>query len=319
MAESVSSGKLTLALTPSVKDSECGRYPNIAINNEGTIVEVYHEPLSWSTVMYRVGGIDQRRVNFHQTNSLCVGGHYPHIAINDDGVIVEVHESQLQRKSWYRVGNICGNLIKWADCDHELTSSYACLPAVTLNTTNVVVVFQSAYFGGYHTFYKVGSVNLETKQITWTMHDNRKLFGDEWVTELSVKMNNKGDVIAVGRRVFTESFIFRVGSLADRNVNWKPIVDNPGMSGYTPCVCINDDQNVLVVYQTSLRSLSCSYGKLSPDTGVIVWTSRNEHYDYGTCPSVAMTNDGTVVEAHETNSAIKGNTLFYHTGKLSES
>lgn len=209
-----------------------------------------------------------------------------------------------------------GELIDWAHSDYELTDSFACMPAVTLNDTNVLVIFQSAYFDAYHTFYKVGEVNQENNQIVWTTEENQKLFDDNWATELSVSMNSKGDVVAVGRRFNSDSFIFRVGSLSEGQITWKPILDSHGIKGCTPSVCINDEKHVLVVYQSTLRSLYCSYGKLSPDAGGIVWSSRHEQYDYGTWPSVAVMNDGILVEAHETNCAHKGNTLFHHTAKF---
>lgn len=315
--------RLTVMFSPSYMDKENGRFPNISVNSKGVVVEMYHKPWFFSTMMWRVGSVESDTIKFRgdRPNYMSKGGIYPRVAINDEGVVVEVHESPYRRQSWYRVGTISDdstNTINWAQEDKNL--NLGCRPAVTINNTHVVAVAQSAYWGLYHVYYKVGKVDKENRDIIWEQQDGETLeiFNRSRVEELSISMNNHGDIVAVGRIVDWRTFVLRVGCLKDSEgkIEWGT-VQQLEVGGYTPSVTINDDKHVLLVNQSTWwRRLRCSYGVLSTSSKHIQWKRSDQTYDYGTYPSVAMTSGGTIVEVHETNSTYRGDKMFNHTGKL---
>ena len=149
-----------------------GARPSICINNRKTVVQVNSARVG-NQLWYQVGQVKAGgNITWGNPAQCYDHGRYPRVAINDHGTVVEVHErGRFHRDIYYRVGivkiNTDGQLwrIHWAT-SQKCTDGLA--PAVALLDDNTVIcVHQTRALGSYTTYYRVGTVDVDNKNIKW--------------------------------------------------------------------------------------------------------------------------------------------------------
>ena len=246
-------------------------------------------------------------------------GYFSRVSLNNNNMVVEVHASFYKRTVSYRVGkvNVDEKRIDWGQND-DFGKGRA--PAVALTDSgSVVVVYENAY-GFYKSYYRVGTLNTEQKRIDWVT-EVPYFYGKG--LELSVAMNNDGTVIEVHR--FPKSaYSLRctVGRLeVDNQGNILGTIDwsNPETfsHGFYPFVSLSNDGKVVEVHQSVfLRRQAYRTGITNREAKTLHWSNSQHHYGLGWAPVVALNDHNKVIECHETNSAYKGNSLWYKIGTL---
>jgi GH18 family chitinase len=179
-------------------------------------------------------------------------------------------------------------------------------PAIALNSENVVVeVHQS---GDANTlWYHVGKVDRD--KITW----GGSIYYDDGILP-SVAINNDGLVVEVHEKGASDGTLwYHVGRVEDNKINWGGSIylDH----GLKPSVAITNDGLVVEVHETDGGDGRLWYhiGRVDGDNKIINW-GEGTYLDHGLKPSVAITTDGLVVEAHETDGG--DGTLWYHIGRV---
>ena len=148
-----------LTFTGSQEWETKGRYPSLAVNSKGKIIEV-HQPsfgLSWSDkIRYQVGTLlDDFTVSWGETKSDRGDGKFAQVALNNNNTVVIVYESG------YRIHYHLGNLntktdnIRWTG---QETISWGRYPVVALNDRGQVVIAYEQAIGGYKTYYRTAQL-----------------------------------------------------------------------------------------------------------------------------------------------------------------
>ena len=237
-------------------------------------------------------------------------GLYPRVAINDHGTVVEVHQRRFHRDIYYRVGTVnnqpwrilWGNSQKYAD---------GLAPAVALLDDNTVIsVHQTNALGSHTTYYRVGTVDVKNKNITW---GESTPYGQGRELALTANQNT---VVEVHKAVLGNSLHHCVGQVKSemRTIDWGE--DTVYGEGRTPSVSINSMGHVLEVHTSfTLRRLYRTIGLVDTETQTLNWVHSSLQYDMGTYPSVCLNDndDKNVVEAHESNF---GTSIWCRTGTL---
>ena len=322
-----------LTFTGSQERQTKGRYPSIAVNGNGKLVEL-HQPSSWlwwsNTLYYQVGTLlEDCTVRWSQEEKGLSNydGKFARVALDSNNNVVIVYE--LGRYIYYHVGSLDTkrDKIEWAD---HSTLSWGRYPAVALNDRGQVVIAYEQAIAGYATYYHTGQFQHDNTTVTINWSESKRLF-THGTNELSLAVNQTDCIVAVGRGA-RDKIYFRVGTIfmppTDNDqkqecqkhfdINWG-VVENviTPVPKCRPCVSINDAGIVTVVYQAQRwRQMSYHVGKIDVKTKTINWLHEQRNYDMGCNPTVALCNNGTWIEEHETNSAHYGHKLFYRVGKI---
>ena len=302
---------MTLRLSGSIQKERGGKFPSVAINSGGTIVEVHQPSILSHDICYQVGKGDETPNEIVWSDAKWMDkGKFPKIALNNDGRVVEVHEGRFTRRIYYRVGEVKGGFsITWAQ-----GTRYICwgrFPAVAVHNNRVLISYEHAHFK-YSSYYRTGTINQKGKLIDWKV-TGEKLF-DSAVTETSVSMNEECAIVA-GRGWM--SIICRIGRIQgenyDINVTWMNEIACDRRIGYCPTVCLQSNGNIIMVWQSlALRQLIYMVGKIGNEQNPSIEWQASRNYDYGYNPTFSLSQEnGKVLEEHETNF---GNTIYYHTG-----
>lgn len=262
-------------------------------------------------------------------------GKSPDIALNDRNVVVEVHESQNHNTLWYRVGRVNGSTINWEKNNDKESHEYdkGVLPSVAINDNGLLVEVHKSQ-GAYNTlWYNIGDV--AGNEIKWRNEKTKEY--DSGIAP-SVAINNNGLVVEVHQSQSHDTLWYRVGKVnGDKIDGWddgeKSIEIEVAKGGINPSVAITDDGLVVMVYQSwspgggvdesTPHYLWYRIGRVQSDE--IIWVkgdgSKSVLYDdYGLNPSVAITNDGLVVEVHEksvgTGEQVQRRVWYRGTGKV---
>ena len=293
-----------------------GTYPSICKNNDNIVVQVNNSVGVRNQLWYHVGKAHARG-SISWGNSVCYGeGSFPRVAINNNGTVVEVHEASFQRHVYYRVGVVDADTqkIEWGD---DIRYDEGLGPAVALLDDNTVIcVYQTAFIGSYTTWYRVGKVYLDHKNIAWG-----KSVSYGRGAQLALTANENAVVEVHKGIMLANSLHYRVGKL-----NTKELTIVWGESarygeGYNPSVAINSRGHVLEVHTSiALRRLYRKIGAVSvTETQTLDWAHGDPlQYDMGKYPSVCLSDDDdkNILEAHETN---LGTSIWYRTGTLKPS
>lgn len=136
----------------------------------------------------------------------------------------------------------------------------------------------------------------------------------------SVSINDSGIIVEVHAAQGLSSGLWhRVGKLttSSSGIEWG----NHSRYDYgsRPRIAINKDGVVVEVHkvQELVPTLWYHVGKVNAHSMTIDWGSSHK-YDKGTTPDVALTDDGTVIEVHETNNVFSNDT-YYHVGTVDAS
>lgn len=292
-----------------------GAYPSICKNNDNTVVQVNNSAGLRNQLWCHVGKV-QARGNISWGNSVCYGeGIYPRVDINNNGTVVEVHEASFQRHVYYRVGVVDANeqKIEWGD---DIRYDEGLGPAVALLDDNTVIcVYQTAFLGSYTTWYRVGKVYLDHKNIAWG-----KAVSYGQGAQLALTANENAVVEVHKSIILGNNLHYRVGKLntKEQTIDWGGVARLYG-EGYNPSVAINSKGHVLEVHTSiALRRLYCKIGAVT-ETQTIDWAHGDPlQYSMGKYPSVCLSDDDdkNILEAHETN---LGTSIWCHTGTLKPS
>ncbi|MFA8451585.1 MAG: hypothetical protein ACEPOW_12910 [Bacteroidales bacterium] len=154
-----------------VKYSSEGHDPYVGINSKKTVVEISGVDGgvfgSGNHLIYHVGKLsdDNKTISFGNGQNFD-NGESPKIVINNNNVVVEVHKSQSNFGLWCHVGIADPNTgtIAWGQGSrYEATGQF---PSITINNNNMVIEsHQSQTYGTL--FFRVGTVNVDTKTISW--------------------------------------------------------------------------------------------------------------------------------------------------------
>ena len=294
-----------------------GRFPSISVNNNNKVVEA-HTQAGTSWIYYQVGNLADYRIEWAENDRdhvFCGEGDYPKIAINDNNQVVLVYERRL-REILYRVGVLNGDKIEWGK------SSGYCIfagrhPTVALrNDGKVLIAYENVI--GYGTKY----FTAEVSEHELNRSEPAPLFSHS-VNELSLAINENNCIVAVGRTWWFK-LIFKVGTFQDgnlKNVKWGEEHTFDSFKGYCPTIGINHNGQIVSMQQSVVgRHVTYRLGTVQCEDKTIQWTTNPaKHYGLGSNATVAMKNDGTVVEEHETNFSMLGligNKLFYRVGTI---
>ena len=318
----------TLTVSGSVvREGIRGRYPSISANDHNIVVEI-HQVFGRSKLNYAVGNFDNStEINWKGVNCLG-GGTYARVALNNKNTVIEVHEHPYYRKIRYRVGTLntdtYDTIDQWDEGSGEL--GWGRFPAVVLSDDDVVVVvYESTVPGSYKTYYRVGTIVINTdggrKRVgTWTPEG--RLF-HESVNELSLTMNKEGCVVAAGRCrscqiCVSVGKLIRAAENSDTyTINWSAAQINPQSIGCCPAVCIDDQGYMVLAIQSYWgRELFYQIGKVDEQNKVTL-QERKYNYDHGCYPTIVLCNNHQFIEEHETNFSFpRGNRLFNHVGEF---
>jgi hypothetical protein len=234
-------------------------------------------------------------------------GSLPSIGIAN-GNTVEVHQSQGATTLWYHVGNLTGDLVSFGG-SHNYDSGIN--PAVAVNATGTVVEVhetQSPFSSGM--YYHVGQVDGASQTINFGGSHNY-----DSGNKPKVALNNSNVVVEVHESNGVSSNMWYHVGIVDV-VNQT--IDFGGShnydSGATPAIAINNNNVVVEVHQSNGPSTNLWYhvGVVDPVAKTINF-GGSYNYDSGACPSVALTDDGFVIEVHQSQGAA---TLWKRVGQV---
>jgi GH18 family chitinase len=242
-------------------------------------------------------------------------GFHPSVAINSE-LIVEVHQGLDNHDLSYRVGKVGDDLkIQWLHTGNNYTQGFK--PSVAINNDGVVVEVHEG-LDNHDLSYRVGKVSVANPEIQW-LH-----IGDRYTTGFfpSVAINNDGIVVEVHEGEDNHDLSYRVGkvSVANPEIQWLHIGDRY-TTGFNPSVAINNSGIVVEIHSgEDNHDLSYRVGKVSVANPKIDWepsdNNGNNNYDHGINVSVAINDDGIVVEVHQSEH-ILSITTWYHLGRIS--
>lgn len=209
--------------------------------------------------------------------------------------VVLVSESQGKRLS-YRVGTLDGGLVRFGGSVRLVNGMQ---PAVAVNASGTVVeVHVTSAVGSWRLFYMVGTVNRERRVV-----DFGSSLPDDAGKVPQVALNGRGVVVMVHEtsNLRRNDVHFRVGLVRpDRTVFFthRGSVGN----GRTPTVALNDDNDVVISYRWAegreSNTLWYNVGKIDAD-GKASFGDRRRSQERATHPSIALTDDGFALEAHD--------------------
>ena len=143
-----------------------GRYPSVAINTNGVVVEV-HEHHNNDELWYRVGMVDtdSKTINWGSSHKYDTGLQ-PHVAIDDSLNVVENHKSQNHDTLWCHVGKVDADrkTITWGS-SHKYDSGTSPSIAIYSNPPCAVEVHKSQSHDTL--FYRHGKADTNSKTIYW--------------------------------------------------------------------------------------------------------------------------------------------------------
>ncbi|WP_020406289.1 hypothetical protein [Hahella ganghwensis] len=159
------------------KKYDTGKFPRVAMNSAGTVVEVHESDGISSNMWYHVGRVNagNKTIEWGSSHNYDTG-QTPSVAINSHGVVVEVHQSEgLSTDLWYHVGrvNADSKTIEWGESQKYDSGSH---PSIVLTDDYwVIEVHQSQTF---NTLWKrIGRVNLGNNTIEW--RGGSEKYGDQ--------------------------------------------------------------------------------------------------------------------------------------------
>lgn len=225
-----------------------------------------------------------------------------------NGTVVEVHQSQGASTLWYNVGGLTGDLVgfgasqKYDDGIH---------PAVAVNAGGTVVEVhetQSPFSSGM--YYHVGQVDASNKAIALGSSHNY-----DSGNKPRVALNNSNVVVEVHESNGPSSNMwYHVGIVAPSEKTIAFGSSHNYDSGVTPSIAINNENVAVEVHQSDGLSTNLWYhvGVVDP-TGKTIAFGASHNYDSGANPSVALADDGFVIEIHQSQSF---NTLWKRIGRV---
>ena len=319
-----------------------GKFPAVAVNDHGIIMELHQPYITSSIIYYQVGSVNGEKISFTEPYDLD-RGRFPKVAINNANRVVEVHEGKLRRHIYYRIGTIevprGGNLsCKWeGNKSTQLNNKWGRFPAVAVYENTALITYDRSY-GSYKTNYHIGTINDDGTDITWG--ETTSLF-DADVSETSVAMNAE-HVVAVGRGWTTFMCLVAAinrpvvrGAAAQNQAHGAAQHVQLGAKkqitfdhfGYNPNICLTADHHIILVWQSfTWRQLRYATGRITRAVAAGNAEERNISFSqtagrnrsdlgFGYNPAAVTSLNGQhFIEEHESNFSKFRCTLHYRTG-----
>ncbi len=248
-------------------------------------------------------------------------GREPSIAINDDGVLVEVHRHQANDNLYWRVGTLAGNPPKLTfKGDKAVQYDEGIRPMVAISGQHVCEVHKAANNAGSdEIWYRIGT--LRNDQIDWET-DAHKLGVSGIYPAVSMCVAD-GKTLLIITLENSEGFnCWRIGELnpSKKVVNWENLVTTRNKNVSTPEIDINSGLVAMVWSDAGAGKIYSRIGALN-DKKELEWKvkindkSVSTHplfYDTGVRPSIAVLENGDVIEIHKASEA--GDDLWSRNG-----
>jgi len=264
-------------------------------------------------------------INWGSSKKYDTGGDLS-VAMDDSGNVVDIHRGspggQYENTHFYRVGkvNFGNKTISWGTSTKYDTGSS--LSVAMDNNGNVVEIHRGSPEGQYENshFYRVGKVNFSNKTISWgasTKYDTG--------SNLSVALDNNGNVVDTHRGSpggqYNNSHFYRVGKVnyTNKTISWGASTKYD--TGSNLSVAMDDNGNVVDTHRGSPggqyeNSHFYLVGKVNFSNKTISWGASTK-YDTGSNLSVALDNNGNVVDIHRGSPGGQyNNSHFYLVGKV---
>lgn len=222
------------------------------------------------------------------------------LGFNSHHQLVEVHQSQSTSTLWYSVGYTNRAGTYWGSTGIQYDNGIT--PKCALNDSGVAVeVHQSQ--GNTGLWYHVGTVSGGS--VNWGGSVNY-----DSGTNPGVAVNNAGTVVEVHKSGSNNTLWYHVGTVSGSKINFGGSI-NYDSGGYTPSVALNNSGTVVEVHQSS--SAGTLWYRVGSVNGTTITWGTSTNYTNGVNPSIALTDDGQVVETHASGSG----TVWQNTGYIS--
>jgi hypothetical protein len=248
------------------------------------------------------------------------------VAMDNNGNVVDIHcgspDGDNAHKHYYRVGkvNLKKNTITWGDY-HQYDTGGNHSVAMD-NNGNVVDIHSGSPNGDNATkhYYRIGKVDFNKKTISWGTSTKYDTGGN-----FSVAMDNNGNVVDIHRGSRNGSnankHYYRVGKVNFRNktITWGTSTKYD--TGGNLSVAMDNNGNVVDIHSESIdwRDKVKHYyrvGKVDFNKKTITWGTSTK-YDTGGNLSVAMNDNGNVVDIHSGSPAgDNAHRHYYLNGKV---
>jgi hypothetical protein len=270
-------------------DFDAGSDPGVAINADGTVVEV-HKNEAGTSLYARTGTLNQAQITWNDTGSdrkSYTGGKQPAVAMNGRGDVVEVHKRETGDKIFAMYGTISGTSILWGKSEDYDSDGHD--PAVAVNYNRQVVSVYAQ--GNDEVKYRRGSLNTTDKTVEFRAEQD---LGDGQYPK--VAMDDAGNVIAVWEQFVDGKNKLRccVGKLSTDldTIIWGTVTDLVEEVGFRPCVGLTSDGFVVAAYSQGSNSnqllvnLKQLIGRINPGNKTVAWQPAM-YFDDGIHPAVA--------------------------------
>ncbi len=240
-----------------------GRRTSVDVLEEENLVILVADCSFDFGLYYSIGEIMGRTIRFGQSHKFTTGT-CPSVVLvkfDDNIYAIEAHNTHLPK-----FGNCRYNIWK-LNTDKKLTEvdggseelAYGAYPKLCANTSgDLVTVYENSGYG-------VGKiVNGSTPTIHWTLSKLEPYMAGNMH---DISMRDKKVVMVLKNEFSLKSC---VGELNEGRVIWNRVVDVPRGQGYYPSISLNNDNIVLLCYQTAFsRSIILIHGENKGES--IVW------------------------------------------------
>ena len=231
-------------------------------------------------------------------------GKEPSIALNDNNTVVEVHRSGSNSSLYYSIGTLSGEEITFGN---SVNYDTGIRPVVSINNDDSIVeIHKSASNDGL--WIHTGSVVTISNSIFGFSYSTRLI---DWGPSRSlnnsgvypsIALNDNNLVMEVHQSQHSDDIWYRVGNadFNSENIDWwstaKCLTCNGSVSGENPQVSLNNNNEFIVVWHSGIQLYSQTgtlFANKTMQWGEVV------NYDSGYRPSVALMDDGSSVEVHQ--------------------
>ncbi|MFD2036955.1 hemopexin repeat-containing protein [Belliella marina] len=229
------------------------------------------------------------------------------VAINNTGKVIEVHQSKGGDKLWCRTGQAYQMDVQWnASTYYDKGTT----PSVCMNDKGTMVEVHKAQSWD-ELWCHVGQTDGDI--IRWGASNKY----DSGILP-SIAMDDKNWCVEVhSSQGAATGLWYRLGVVNEKKkkIDWLFSNAKKYGKGYRPRIAMNNKGVVVEVHNNEVthNTLWYTVGILDRKNNTIRWGNHIKFGNGGTQPSVALTDDGFVVEVH--NSESKG-TLWRHVGKV---
>jgi len=226
------------------------------------------------------------------------------IAMHPSGMVLEFHRSNGGTPLWYKVGWLQGTTVNWGPSQPAPANGYWPNVAIT-GDGHVLFVWSTGESKQNSTlYYMVGKIDApggNRQSIQWLTNGQAFDAGHN----SSVAMNENGVIVEVHESATGGwGLFYRVGHFAnlaggDYNITWDSGPSGQHYdNGVNPHIAINNNNEVVEVHQVPGEDLLHYRRGVVLSGGIIDFRESKRYHDYAYQPSVALLDNGQVLEMH---------------------